>query len=191
MRILKTTAAVVFSMILLQANAQMEVPNGFKKGAITLADGSTQQGFVKENIRKNASVMFTSTTEGSKKNYSGSELNAAEVEGVKFICINGDFFKVISEGELSFLQKSSDASGKPAYNGSDAVFSNGTEGKPGDYFIYNNSSKDLKWVSKKNINEVAQASFAGYPAAVDKAKAVTGDLAQLKDAVDIYNNRNK
>lgn len=191
MKILKTAAVSVLSLALLQANAQTEIPGGFKKGAITLADGSTQQGFVKENIRKGASVMFTTSADGSKKNYSGSELNAAEVEGVKYICINGDFFKVISEGELSFLQKSSDASGKPAFNGSEAVFSNGTEGKPNDYFIYNTSSKNLKWVSKKNINEVAEASFAGYAAAVEKAKSVNGDVARLKDAVDIYNSRNK
>ncbi|MBI5856150.1 MAG: hypothetical protein HZB42_00765 [Sphingobacteriales bacterium] len=191
MKILKTTAAAVLSLVLLQANAQTEAPKGFNKGAIILADGSNLQGFVKDNIRKNASVTFTSSADAGKKNYSGSELTSVQIDGEKFICINGDFFKVISEGELSFLQKSSDASGKPVYNGADAVFSNGTEGKPNDYFIYNNSSKDLKWVSRKNINEVAQASFAGYTAAVEKAKAVTGDLAQLKDAVDIYNNRNK
>jgi hypothetical protein len=191
MKILKTTAVSILSLVLLQASAQTEAPKGFVKGSIVLADGSTQQGFVKGNIRNNASVTFTLATGGSKKYYSGSELTSAEIEGTKFICINGDFFKVISEGELSFLQKSSDASGKPSYNGVEAVFTNGTAGKPNDYFIYNNNSSELKWVSKKNINEVAEASFAGYTAALDKAKTVTDDLVQLKDAVDIYNNRNK
>ncbi len=189
MKILKTAALAALMLVIVNANAQTEAPKGFKKGSVILADGSTQSGFIKDNMRGNASVSFTANN--NKKNYSGAELNGLEIEGAKFLCIKGDFFKVISEGELNFLQKASDASGKPSYNGSEAVFSSGTEGKINDYFIYNNNTKDLKWISKKNINEVAETSFAGNTAAVDKAKSVNGDLAQLKDAVDIYNNRNK
>ena len=103
----------------------------------------------------------------------------------------GDFFEVLSEGELNFLQKASDASGKPTYNGNEAIFSSGTEGKPNDYFIYTTSSKQLRLVSKKNVDEIIAASFTGYTAAIDKAKTANGDLSQLKDAVEIYNNRNR
>jgi hypothetical protein len=95
---------------------------------------------------------------------------------------------VISEGELNFLQKASDASGRPSFNGNDAVFSNGTEGKPDDYFIYNSKNKELKLVSKKNLDEVINKTFAGNTAAIDKAKAANGDVAQLKEAVDVYNS---
>ncbi len=191
MKIVNLLTLSIVSLILTQANAQPEIPKGFKIGAVELADGSQISGFIKDNIRRDASLLFIAETGGKKTNYDGSALNAAEIEGAKFICIRGDFFKVISEGELLFLQKSSDASGKPVYNGNEAVFSNGTEGRVNDYFIYTTSNKQLKHISKKNVDEVIAASFAGYTAAIDKAKTANGDLSQLKDAVDIYNNRLK
>ena len=191
MKIITALVISIVSLVLSQANAQTEVPKGFKKGTIVLADGSSLPGFIKDNIRNNASVLFISEAGGKKKNYDGSDLNTAEIEGTKFFCIKGDFFKVLSEGELNFLQKSSDASDKPTYNGNEATFSSGTEGKPNDYFIYNTKDKQLKLVSRKNVDEVIAASFAGNTAAIDKAKTASGDLSQLKVAVEIYNNRNR
>lgn len=187
MKFLNTFAATVLSLVMLQANAQNEI-SSLKKGTIVLADGSSLSGTIKDNIRKSASVVFTQDG-GKKRTYDGSELSSAEIEGTKFICIKGDFFKVLCQGELSFLQKASDASGKPSYNGNEAVFSNGTEGKPNDYFIYNSASKQLQLVSKKNVEEVAATCFAGNTAAIDKAKAINGDIALLKDAVEIFNQK--
>ena len=149
MKILSKVAILFFGSILLQANAQTEMPPGFKKGTITLADNSAYSGFVKDNIRKNASVIFLADANQKKKNYDGSQLKSAEIDGVKFICIKGDFFKVLCEGDLSFLQKSSDASGKPTYYGNEAVFISGTEGSPNDYFIYDGTDKQLKLILQK------------------------------------------
>jgi hypothetical protein len=191
MKILHTITAAALSLIFLQANAQNEIPKGFKRGTLVHADGSTLSGLIKDNIRNNASVLFISEAGGKKMKYDGSELISAEMEGTKFICIRGDFFKVLCEGELSFLQKASDASGKPVYNGNVPVFSNGTEGSPNDYFIYHNENKQLKLISKKNVDDVAAASFAGYTAAIDKAKTINGDLSLLKDAIALYNSRNR
>lgn len=188
MKSFKMILVAILSLILLQGQAQTDAPKGFKKGTIMLADSTVVTGNIKDNIRGNASVTFIGEAGAKKKNYSGSELMSAEIEGTKFICFNGDFFKVISSGELSFLQKASDASGKPSYNGNEAVFSNGTEGKPDDYFIYDSRSKQLKLVSKKNYNEVTAAIFAGNSAAIDKAKTLGDDIAQLKEVVQIYNN---
>ena len=98
---------------------------------------------------------------------------------------------MLCEGELSFLQKSSDASGKVTYNGSEAILSSGTDGKINDYFIYNSNDKQLKLVSKKNVQEIAATSFADCTAAIDKAKTINGDLSQFRGAVEEYNNRNK
>ncbi|MBL7747251.1 MAG: hypothetical protein JNM19_07500 [Chitinophagaceae bacterium] len=181
---------LALSLVLMQAQAQTEVPKGFKKGTITLADSSLLTGFIKESISHNSSLQFIGTAGGKKKQYNGSDIIAAEIEGINYRCINGDFFKVICQGELFFLQKESDASGKISYNGNEAVFSNGTDGKPGDYFIYAVAAKNLQLVSKKNFDEVVSASFGEYPAAMDKARAASGDIAELKDAVVIYNNRN-
>jgi hypothetical protein len=191
MKIVRTLATSALSLLLLQANAQNENSSTLKKATIVLADGSSITGLVKDNIRKNASVAFATDAGEKKKNYHGSDLNAAEIDGSKFICISGDFFKVLCEGDLSFLQKSSDASGKVTYNGNQAVISNGTDGKLNDYFIYNNKGKQLTLVSKKNVDEVVASSFTDCKAAIDKAKTINGDLSQLKAAVEVYNNRAK
>jgi hypothetical protein len=189
MKNVKVFLIVALSLYFTVTQAQSEIPRGFKKGTLTLVDNSTISGHIKNNIRSNASVAFLSEEGGKKKNYDGAELISADIDGTKFICFKGDFFKVISNGGLSFLQKASDASNKVTYNGSEAVFSSGTEGKPDDYFIYDSRKKELKKVSKKNFDEVTAAAFAGNTAAIDKAKAVNGDIAQLKDAVDIYNSQ--
>jgi len=190
MKILNTLAVTVLSLVFLETEAQTEVPKGFTRGTIVLTDGSSHSGLIKDNIRKNASVTFITGAE-EKSTYDGTELLAAGIEGTKYICIKGDFFKVLCEGELSFLQKSSDASGKVTYNGSEAILSSGTNGKPNDYFIYNSIDKQLKLVSKKNVQEIAATSFADCTAAIDKAKTVNGDLSQFRGAVEEYNNRNK
>ena len=191
MKLLNTLTIAVLSLFLTKGNAQTETPKGFTNGTIILADGSSQAGLIKDNIRRNASLIFMSDADAKKKNYDGSALNAVEIRGVKFICIKGDFFKVLCEGELSFLQKASDASGKPSYNGTEAIFASGTEGEPNDYFIFNNKDKQLKLVSKKNYDNVITASFADCTVAVDKAKTINGDLSQLSGAVEAFNNRNK
>ena len=127
----KIIMAVVLSIVFLQGQSQTETPKGFKKGRLILADNSSISGNIKNNIHRNASVIFINESGGKKKNYNGSDLISAEIEGTKYLCIKGDFFRIISYGGLSYLQKSSDASGKPSYNGNEAIFISGTEGKPG------------------------------------------------------------
>ena len=183
MKILNTLALTVLSLVFVEADAQSEAPKGFSGGTITLNDGSSHSGFVKDNIRKNATVTFFNA-EGKKNNYGGTELLRAEIDGTKYVCIKGDFFKVLCEGELSFLQKSSDASGKVTYNGSEAILSSGTDGKTNDYFIYSSIDKQLKLVSKKNVEELAATSFADCTAAIEKAKTINGDLSQFRGAVE-------
>lgn len=192
---MKTLVSFAFAFSLglatVTVSAQTEAPKGYKKGTIIFADNSSATGYVKNNMSKDATVQFINESGGAKKNYSGSDLLSAEIDGQTYTCINGDFFKVICKGNLCFLQKQSDASGKVSYNGSNAVFSSGTEGKPGDYFFYTRSSKTLKLVSKQNIEEVAASSFNGNAAALDKAKAAGNNIEELKEAVNIYNQTNK
>jgi len=191
MKIVKFFSTIILGLAFIPTLAQPDLPKGFKKGNLILADNSSLSGYVKDNLRSNASVAFLADAGDKKKNYSGTDLMSAEIDGVRYLCISGDFFKIISEGELDFVQKSSDASGKPSFNGNEAVFSNGTEGKPDDYFIYNSKSKELKLVSRKNLDEVINKIFAGNTAAIDKAKAANGDVAQLKDAVEVYNSAHR
>jgi len=187
MKILKLLPAIALGLSL-QATAQTETPKGFSKGNIVLPDNTIVSGYIKDNIRKDASVILL--VDGKEKKYNGSDIAAAEIDGTGYSCIKGDFFKIVCKGELTFLQKASNASSKPTYIGNEVLFLSGTEGKPGDYFIYENKNSLLKLVSKKNLNDVVASSFGGYAPAIEKAKAAQVDIAQLKGAVESYNTRN-
>lgn len=188
MKILKIVFALLFSFAFSQAPAQSDVSKGLKKGLIVLHDGSSLSGYIKDNMKSNASVSFFTEQGGKKKKYNADELAAVEIEQAKFICVQGDFFKVISAGELNYLQKASNAPGKVSYNGNEPIFLSGTEGSVNDYFMYDNKDKQLRLVSKKNFAEVVKTSFAGNTAAMSKAQTLNGDLVQLKDAVEIFNS---
>ncbi len=182
-----TTASLVLGISLCTAsvNAQNPIPEGYTKATITLANGTAQSGFIKDNIKKSASVIFTDESGGNKKVFEGSDINGLTVDAVHYLCINGDFFKTISAGKLNFVQKASNASGKASYNGTEAVFSSGTEGKIGDYFVY--ADKKLKLINKKNIDAFINSDLAGCTQAIEKAKSINGDIAKLQEAVDLYN----
>ena len=50
----KTTALLLaFSLFFTVANAQTTVPEGYTKATITLANGTTQPGYIKDNIKNN------------------------------------------------------------------------------------------------------------------------------------------
>ena len=159
MKILKLLSAAALSLLFLQTNAQ-EAPKGFTKGKVTLADNTVVTGFIKDNIRKDASVILL--VNGKEKKYNGADISGAEIDATTYSCMKGDFFKVVCNGELTFLQKASDASSKPTTVGNEVFFLSGTEGKPGDYFIYENKTQQLKLVSKKNLNDVVANSFGNY-----------------------------
>jgi hypothetical protein len=179
--------AAILSLSITSLKAQTEIPAGYVKGSVTLADNSVVQGYVKDNLKRSAAVSFIDNA-GKKTNYNGIDINGATIDAVNFICIKGDFFKTISAGKLTFLQKSSDASNKATFNGTDATFNTGTEGKMGDYFVYRNN--ELKLLNKKSLESFITNDLSGCTAAIEKAKSANGDIAKMKDAVDIYNSTN-
>lgn len=168
--------------------AQTEIPAGYTKGSVTLANGTVVTGFVKDNIKKSTSVGFLDNAGTGKKTYEGSNINGVTIDDVNYVCINGDFFKSLSAGKLNFLQKASNASGKVSYNGTVAIINNGTEGKIGDYFIY--AANNLKLINKKTVESFINTDLTGCMAAIEKAKTINGDIARLKEAVEIYNKTN-
>jgi hypothetical protein len=174
------TAGIYF-----QSNAQ--APKGFRQGQIMLEDSSVLSGYIKEYIRSYASLVFIPEQGGRKKSYDGSQIRAASIDSMHFICIRGDFFLVISEGRLCLLQKYSDASGKPSYNGTDPILVNGTDGQKNDYFIYSTNHHQLSLLTKKTYKKVIPEVFAGYPHEVDKTLA-TYDISQIRSAVNTINN---
>ena len=114
-------------------------------------------------------------------------ITSVEIEGTKFLCIKGDFFRMLSSGELSLLQKASNISSKPQYNGTEAIFLNGTEGKPGDYFVYRGENNQLVWINKKN-KEAILALFANDAASLKLASQNAADKEVIKNAAALYNS---
>lgn len=188
MKITPFFLAMALFVLTATVNAQNSTPEGYTKASITLADGTVQSGYIKDNIKKSASVTFIDESGNNKKVYEGADINGVKKDAENFICINGDFFKTISTGKLNFLQKSSNASGKVSYNGAEPFFSSGTEGKIGDYFIY--ADKKLKLLNKKTIESFINTDLLGCAEAIEKAKAANGDIAKMQEAVEIYNHSN-
>jgi hypothetical protein len=185
MKITQTFFTLAFSLSVVTVNAQNEITAGYSKATITLANGSVQSGYIKDNIKKSASVTYIDESGNNKKVYEGSDINTVKIEEANFICINGDFFKTICAGKLSFVQKSSNASGKASYNGTEAIFTNGTEGKIGDYFIF--ADKKLKLLNKKSVESFINTDLTGCAEAIEKAKTINGDMVKLQQVVEIYN----
>ena len=77
MKILKLLSAAALCLVFLQTNAQ-EAPKGFTKGKVTLADNTVVTGFIKDNIRKDASV--TLLVDGKEKKYNGADIASAEID---------------------------------------------------------------------------------------------------------------
>lgn len=187
----KATMMIAALLGLLSVTMAQTAPQGFEKGSIVMADGSTVAGWVKNEMANKASVTLLPEAGGKKQSYDAYNLTAVTLGSQQFRCVKGDFFKVICAGDIDFLQKASDCTGKMVYNGADAIYLNGTEGKLGNYFMYTAKTAALQLVTDKNLTSVTQTHFANCAAAINKAKETGADIAKLKEAVDIYNNRNK
>jgi hypothetical protein len=133
----------------LQAAAQKEIPKGFEKATIVLSDGSTLEGYAKDQMRKQASIQFFNPGTGKKTSYDANSLNSININDNKWICLQGDFFKQLNNSNPLLLQKCSDVAGKPIFNGVETVISAGSQGKIDDQFQYNNNTNQLIPVSNK------------------------------------------
>jgi hypothetical protein len=129
--------------------AQSEIPAGFIQGKVILNNGNEFSGWIKDNMRKKSSIIFYNPSNGKKLTYDATNLSEADLNNGKYLCLYGDFFKVITAGEHAILQKSSNAPAKPYYNGVETIISHGTEGKIDDQFEYSASTNDLKLIPKK------------------------------------------
>jgi hypothetical protein len=183
--VLVLMAAFVCTMALY---AQNTVPKGFVDGTIVLNGSSTTvPGFLKTSMCEGGKLVFIATGNELQKKYLATDLLAVNAGNLHFITIGGDFFKLISDGELCFLQKASNESNSTVYNGNEAIFVKGTAGRVNDYFFYNRSSKKLALLTKKNREALVTNSFAGCAAAIAKAAETGDDLAGLSHAVELYN----
>jgi hypothetical protein len=100
-------------------------------------------------MRKQASILFFNPTTGKKTSYDANNLNSISINENKWICLQGDFFKQLNNSQPILLQKCSDVSGKPMFNGVETVISSGSQGKIDDQFQYHSNTNQLIPVSNK------------------------------------------
>jgi len=186
---MKYFIGLIFVLIAKTTFSQEILPGGYMKGSLVLSDSTRVQGFIKDLMASRASVIFLQDPGSRKKEYKGQDLESLEIGDTKFICLHGDFFRVILDGELELFQKSSDASQIPSYNGNEAIFLKGTEGRIKDYFVYDTRNKQLNLVTRKNYKEVTGSIFNGYPPSMAITTETEADINQLKKAVELYNTR--
>ena len=131
----------------------------FHPGRVLLSDSTVLTGYIRDYIRPNASIVFLDPQTGRKRSLTGAQIISVEIDTTRFLCLGGDFFRVVASSDLLFLQKASDASGKPAYNGTQPILINGTEGHVNDYFLYDPSEHRLQLVNNKTMNSVIPTAF--------------------------------
>ena len=87
MKSVKLFAIALLSLLFVGAKAQSEAPKGFSKGTVVLPDNSSISGFIKDDIRKDASVVLQSG--GKEKKYDGAEISGVEIDGTSYEIKNG------------------------------------------------------------------------------------------------------
>ena len=183
---MKKAIAITAFLALVGLEAFSQVPAGFQKASITLANNQQLEGAIKEGGIAKGTVQFVAAN-GTKKNYSAAELNAITVNGENFLALSNDFYKVQVNGKASLLQKQSDNSGKMLFNGSEATVASTTEGKIGEWYLLNAATGDLHLLGKKNFDTVLGTALADCPALLAEIKAKQISYDQLAQAVTKYN----
>jgi hypothetical protein len=135
-------------MACLFLQAQDKIPAGFKKGTLVMQDSTVVSGYIREFIRNNASLVFLAGPKGKRQCLDGTQIRTLQIDSTRYRCIKGDFFRVLSEGKLCFLRKAGSAADKPVYNGTEPLLINGTEGRLGDYYVYNTSNQSLRLITR-------------------------------------------
>lgn len=175
--------------LLFVINVKAQIPEGYVKGSILLADESIVDGFIQDNMKKKAAVLFINQSGESRRTYYGTDVNGVIIDSINYMAVKGDFFKIVCRGKMSFLQKASHAAGKMIYNGSEAIMMPGTNGKIGDYFLY--IDKQLTLINKNTVDGLVTTKFSNCTPASEKAKTINGNIPALAEAVSIYNSLNK
>jgi hypothetical protein len=178
-------------LLTLLTPGRSQAPAGFKTGYIITADNTRQEGFIKESFKSKASIVFQSA-EGKKTTYRATDIRETGIDGAVYITYGTDFFKLLSAGtKASLYQKVSDASGQVIYNGSDAVgISSGTEGSIKDHFIKVGTDNNLKWITKKNFQQVLSSYCSDCTALMDSVKTNKVSYDEIEKVVQQYNECN-
>ena len=71
MKILKTISLLLLSFTMLNSQAQSTIPQDYSKGTVLLANGTSLSGYIKDNMSKDAAVIFINNADNKKTEYDG------------------------------------------------------------------------------------------------------------------------
>jgi hypothetical protein len=171
------------ALLPLATNAQTET----KKGFVVTENDQRIEGQLQESFKKGKLVV---TLPGNaRKTYAPSELKSFTLDDINYISHSNDFYKEIATGSKAQLyQKVTDNSGEKIYNGAEIVgYTTTTPGRRGDYYLLR-SGADMDLITKRNFRDYFLKLFSNNESLVSKIKDKSLDYAQLKEAVDLYNN---
>lgn len=154
-----------------------------QKGFIVTESNQRVDGDIKEEFKKGR-------ISHANKTFSPSDVKSFQVDGINYISHSNDFYKEITAGSKAQLyQKVTDNSGQKIYNGPEIVgYITTTPGRRGDYYLLQSPGESMDLITKKNFRDYFLKLFNNNESLVSKIKDKSLDYAQLKEAVDLYNN---
>jgi hypothetical protein len=183
---------IAFAFAAWSGFAQTEKPAAlsadFVQGSILTSSYEKFDGFIKESLKKDGSIIFVNA-QGQKKTYNVSNLQSFTINNVSYISYLNDFYKTIAAGnKVALYQKVTDNNGKLISNGTESVVATTTDGKVGDYYLQSKKDNDLTLVTRKNFEESVSQVCADCSVLISDVKSKQIDYTQIVKVVEKYNN---
>lgn len=171
-----------------QSDKPAVVPSDFISGSVVTSTYEKFDGSIKENLKKDGSIIFINT-QGQKKTYNVGNLQSFTLNNITYLSYLNDFYKTIATGsKLTLYQKVTDNNGKLINNGTESVVATTTDGKIGDYYLQLKKDNDLTLITKKNFQESVMQVCADCNVVIDNIKTKQVDYSQLVKVVEQYNS---
>lgn len=164
------------------------VPDGFKKGTLTLENGSAVSGHIKATGLKSGKIVFISA-DNKRSAYEVSGIKECTIDGNRYVTYKNDLFLQIVQGEkLSLYQKQSASGGKINYNGAEPVLMPASEGSIGDYFLSGDGGVTMQLTGKKKLADDIKKACGNCSSLVAD---IEGGRLGFADIKEIVQNSNK
>ena len=169
-----------------QTSSVNSIPTGFSSGIVVMPDNTTQEGYIKNNMRKSGEVTFLAV-DGKKIKYTASQVSGITVDDNRYIVANNAFYKVVTDGaKIKLLRKASNST-TIQYNGSEPIVSDAGEGEYDDYFIQVTATTKLQLVRKKDFAKIFSNVCADCTTLTDDIRNNKLGFSEIEQAVTLYN----
>jgi hypothetical protein len=157
-------------------------PTTSASGQIKLADNTSVEGSVQDNVRKKGELIITSN--GKKTRYKAGDINGAVAGNITYITWNYTFYEIVFQGKnLTLLRKANEPAGVQ-HSGSNTIVVS-SEGNIDDLFIRKNNDPAPQLITNKNVKEILSTSCKGCAGTIEIGSI---DIENLRKAVEACDN---